>query len=252
MLRTIRDFHYARETVFPRPEFRSQLERQITDQLTGQRAPVRNGRASRWSMFARWWQFAAAAAAFVAVLVSTAWISPQARAQVGRIVCYIPGLGIRSCDTTGLVMAAPVSVTKGDQTLTIDDLLSSGGQTLVSLNVTVDPTVYDTLDKVGQLGPAVKLALTDSTGKQYGQVWAFNPYGADIRQLPTPKSTLVLHEVPFAPLDPSVRAVDIQVTGPAAVGTWVVHVSVEPPASRTVPVGRAGGSSATVQGITIT
>ncbi|MDE3076096.1 MAG: hypothetical protein KGJ86_11770, partial [Chloroflexota bacterium] len=127
------DLTYLGKTVSPSTAFRRHLESAISAQLSGNNIPARRAGARHWSFptFARWWRLPASALAVVTVLLSAAWFSPQARAQLGWLVCYVPGLGIQACDTTGLVMTVPVSVTRGGQTLTVTDLLSSGGQTLV-------------------------------------------------------------------------------------------------------------------------
>lgn len=177
----------------------------------------------------------------------TFWLSPDARAQVARLSCFVPGLGIRACEAPGLVMASPTSVSRDGATLTVKSLLSSGDETVVSLEIT---------GLQGPLGEQVfreiHISLQDTAASVIPP--APRPYsisGPAGNRSGAPPAPLVIGEETFGPLNPSARAVDVLVSGPEPIGSWQVRVPLQPVARAGLTQAQPGASSVTAQGITV-
>jgi hypothetical protein len=247
----------------PRVEFVAALEQQLIEQAASARAgrPDGNGavgitlpgiRPAPRRLRTRPLQ----AAVLVLALMGTAAglaAFPAVLAQVGRVACFVPNLGIQSCEAPGLVAVGPVSLSHDDATLTVKQVLSSNGETLVRLEIAGLPLAPDlrriALDEVA-------LALRDEQGREYSAHRRFQ-YGAPthinaVTGEPMPGSAQTFRaEWTFAGLDPSVRTVMLAVRGPAPIGEWAVDVAVVPAREAGLTFAAAGSSSASHHGITV-
>lgn len=191
-------------------------------------------------------RLASVASVIILIAATTLWVSPGARASVAQLACLVPGLGIRDCAAASLVAAEPVSITRDGATFTVLALLSSGGQTIVRVEVTGLPAPpTDAPSPVGQL----TLTLRDTDGQSYQRV----RYGGQgIIPRAAPDGTLgVSAESVFAALNPDTRAVEVELTAPTAVGDWRVRVPVAPVADAALPTAQEGGAGVTLHGVTV-
>lgn len=233
------------------------------------------GCADRTAM-AAWWQGRRpsgpplapllAALALVGVLATVAAM-PAVRAQLGRLVCYVPGVGVRSCEAPGLVAPGPVSVSRDSKTLTIHSLYSAEGQTHVRLEITGFPDLELTGDPAidrqrlqaddGNAGvlQETRIGLRDEEGREYSHLPIPVPMGfggptaipVGATRVPQPFTA----EAVFEPLRPEVRAAEIVIEAPEPIGSWSVRVPVVPAGRDGLPAARAGGAGVTLHGITV-
>ncbi len=239
----------------PTPQFAHALE----ERLRRTAAAPPTGRAvaapRRWPLPRAYVATRAVGAALVALLVlgGGLWASPSARAQFGRVVWLVPGLGLREADAPGLTMVAPVAVARDGLTLTVLALRSADGRTQVRLQIAGVPfTPPGAALPVGVL----RLTLRDETGRGYpttgngpaGQ--GIVPQGSATPGAPRATFTLGI-EQPFAPLDPGTRAVELRVDAPPPVGAWVVRVPVVPDAAGVLAAAGPGGAGVTIGGVTL-
>lgn len=190
-------------------------------------------RTSRWRRVAL-----AAVVLCIAGLGLLAVIPASARLQ--QVMCLIPGLGIRVCGEPGLAAAKPVSVSENGAQLTVVALLSSGGQTLLRIDIT------GLSSAVRQLAPGrLRITIRDSTGKEYAPQ---DGWATWVR--PEDPGTVSATAV-FMALDPRVRIVYVRVDEPSPVGVWSVGVPVVPTDPSRFPLAQGDSQGSTVQGITV-
>ena len=146
---------------------------------------------------ARWWREQTGRRTLAPLLVATALAGlvaalvalPAVRAQLQRAACYVPSVGIRSCDAPGLVAPGPVSLSRDGATLTITSLYSADRTTHVRLEITGLPeleltgdpaidvprlTADDTNNRVLQ---ATRISLRDADGREYAPLPIAVPMG---------------------------------------------------------------------------
>lgn len=180
------------------------------------------------------------------VLAGLFWTSATVRAQIAGLACSVPGVGIRACDTSGLVALQPASVSRNGITLTVLGLLSSHKETVVRLEFTGLPAITGPQDSAS-LVPRnrLQLAVREMNGRSY----------ALLHRGPSSESTAAprayKEEVTFSALDPRARAVDVRVDGPPALGSWAVHVPVVPLQHAALPVASGGNSGITLRGVNV-
>lgn len=280
LVATVRRLHSLDDVPSPEPQFADRLLHELTGRIeaptpqnadgavTGaakpeglrrQRPGIRRSRSAL-----------RAAVIVVAILGIGASLlaSPQVRAQVSRLACYVPDMGIRACDAPGLVALAPVSVSRGAATLTVTDLLSSGGVTTVRLEITGLPEPAGSaalgapIAVTSGSGPPaspppqpvpVRLTLRDASGKEYPLALRAFPSGANSSRFSAgPGSPRIFGiERDFAALEPGVRAVDLDLDAASPVGSWSVSVPVVPVQQAGLPAARAGSAAVTHHGITV-
>src|SRR2546428_13207026 len=78
-----------------------------------------------------------------------------------RLVYFVPSLGLRACGPTALVATGPVAASREGATLTVKNLLSTGGETTVQLEITGLPPTPSIPPQ------QVRMALRDERGKTY-------------------------------------------------------------------------------------
>lgn len=190
------------------------------------------------------WPVRLAGALLVLVVLGTAVLatSAQARAQILRVACYVPGLGIAACNTPGLVALQPAVLSANGVTLTVTQLLSSSGQTTLQLELSGDDAA---------LGKAVSKATVtfeDDQGRRYTPTGhlAFRWYSSDLQRGVTYRL-----DARFPALNPADRSVLVQVTAPAPVGALTVPVTLVPVAAAGLPTAQPGSASQTLRGVTV-
>lgn len=245
-VRILDDLRALSETESPREEFVHELELRLFEharpapQPSSVCAPAFIDRIGSWG---RSWLARVAILACILIGVCGGLVaSPQVRAQIAQLSCFVPGVGIRSCEASGLVAAGPVSVSRDGITLTVTNLLSSGGQTTVQLEVTGLP---GPLPPGGALTSWLRLSIQDATGRAYpgeGQFWSQVPSGASWT-----RST----EWKFAQLRAGTKLVDLQVTGDPPLGSWTVQVPLIPVQKAGLTPAQEGPAAVTHHGATV-
>lgn len=125
-----------------------------------------------------------------------------------RLLCFVPGRGIRACEPTALVATGRASVTRDGATLTIKNLLSAGGETTVQVEITGLPSTPSVSPQ------EVRLVLRDERGKTYPPapgVWSMG--GGSRAAAAGPQRFRA--EAVFVRLDDDVRIAEVVVDGPA-------------------------------------
>jgi hypothetical protein len=195
--------------------------------------PVFNTRAGRW---------AAGLCVFVA-LGAALWTSPAVRAEMHRLACFVPGLGIRTCEAPGYIAARPVSVSRDGATLTVKNVFSSDAETIVQVEITGLRSAMD-----GNVLGDMQLTLRDANGRDYTAGRQSQSIGG--KTTPGAPQTFTA-EASFAPLARGVQAVEVRVEGPAPIGAWDAQVSLVPVQGAGLPAAREGASTVTLHGITL-
>lgn len=210
------------------------------------------------------------------LMTSSVW------AQLGPLTCLVPQLGGQACGVGALVAAQPASVSRDGRTLTVTQLLSANGRTLLKLEISPQPDGGITLRSTpgsgsGPMSPVygggvpilvapgappvsrasavpstppvpVNITLEDSTDKVYPRVADLpQPVGVGSRFLAgvgTPR-VAVINEV-FAQLDPGVRSVTVRLSAPDPLGSWSVSVALA-----SLHTSGQEGLAVTHQGITL-
>ena len=192
---------------------------------------------------------------------------PGVRAQIERLACYVPGVGIRSCEAPGLVAPRPVAVTRGDKTLTIRSLYSADGKTHVRLEISGLPDLELTGDPAVDLPRmaaddtnnravlATRITLREADNHEYAHLPIAVPIGIGspqaIRVGATRVPQVFTAELFFAPLRPAVRTAVIAIDGPEPIGSWSARIPVVPAGADGLPAVRSGGRGVTHHGITV-
>lgn len=229
----------------PRPGFQGRLETRLVRQLPAI-SPWWRRPALLPALAAspRAWPVRLAGAMLVLVVLGAAVLvtSPQARAQILRVACYVPGLGIAACNTPGLVALQPATVSANGVTLTVTQLLSSAGQTTLQLEVSGDDAA------LRKAVSKATVALEDDQGQRYTPTGhlAFRWYSSDLQ-----RGLIYRLDVRFPALDPAVRSVQVQVTAPVPVGTLTAPVTLVPVATAGLPAAQPGSASQTLRGVTV-
>ncbi len=180
--------------------------------------------------------------------------SPRVRAGTDRLACLVPRLGIRGCDAQGLVAAGPVADSRGGATLRVTQILSSGGETIVRLEITGLPATFGNVsaqraDRARVRAEEVRLTLRDGTGRAYPPAFIRMMRLLDETSGRGAPFTFRAEWVAGA-LDPGARAVDVLVEGPAPVDAWQVRVPLVPLRDAALPT-REGGGEMTLHGVTV-
>jgi hypothetical protein len=194
----------------------------------------------------------AIALAFVVLALLGGNLRSSTAARAQEPACLVPGLGIRPCGEAGLIATGPVSVSRGAATITVQSLLSAGGETVVRIEIAGLPAAPRLLEGSAAL---TRLTLSDSRGGEYAGIRrnaSSTPIGFGPDGMPLPGATQAFHvEGSFAPLDAAVREAQIILQGPEPVGVWTVRVPVIPIAEAGLTQARPGDSSATIEDITV-
>jgi hypothetical protein len=227
------------------PAFRRRLEERIVAHAAARARPA--GRPGRGAGGA--WVRATAAAAVVLVAVAgAAWSVPAVRAEVARLACFVPGLGIRACGASALVMAGPVSVERDGLTLSVNQLLSAGGETVVQVEVRgLPPPAAE--PRPAPLRP--RFELRDERGRVYAQATRSGGFVTRRQDPPGGTRWVFQAEPSFGPLDPDVRAVELLLEAADPVGSWRVAVPLVPAPSAGLATAQPVTASATLHGLTV-
>lgn len=155
-------------------------------------------------------------------------------------VCLVPGFGILPADDPGLVALEPVSVTHEGVTLTITDLVSSGGETTVRVEIRGLPE--------DQGRPALAMVSTrDTDGKSTPPVGWRAMFGT-----PGPDGNRAQRiEAKCAALAPDARTAHLVIDGPPPLQSCSIAVPVVPVAAAGLPMGRPASSLVAHEGITV-
>ena len=167
------------------------------------------------------------------------WVTPPVQAKLTAVACVIPGLGIRACDSPGLIAPESVTAERGGTIVTVTTVLSAGGETTVRLTITGIPGIPNDRQTV--------IFLEDDRGRTYLLLRAAHGSSSSVN---APTQTYS-GEWTFAPLAPNVRTVHIRIDSPLPVGEWSVPVLVVPVAQAQLTSAQASTASMTVQGITV-
>ncbi len=206
----------------------------------------------------------AAASLVILVLVGTAvGTSPNVQAQVRRLMCLVPGLGMRLCDPGALTSDRGQVVDSRDGlTLTVLQVFSDGQRTTVHVRFSglvlpdgpdadQDQHVRDALPLVQAIRDA-PVDLTDDHGRPVPpRPSADQTHLSGFELMPVPPRLAATAAWSFAALDPGVRGVDMVYHGPPSVGTWVVHVPLGPAQAAQLPVASDVGPAVTDGGMTL-
>ncbi|MBI4494893.1 MAG: hypothetical protein HY690_19130, partial [Chloroflexi bacterium] len=189
-------------------------------------------------------QVTGVAAALLLVLAIGLWNSPGVRAQMDRLLCFVPGLGIRACEPTALAATGPVSASRDGATLTVKSLLSTGGEATVQMEITGLPSTPSVPPQ------QVRLALRDDRGKTYppaSRVWSMSAGGA----VAAGGSQTFRAEAIFVGLDADARTAEVVVDGPAPVGAWQVRVPLTLAQQAGLLAAREAQGAVSLHGITV-
>ena len=107
--------------------FRQTLEARVVAAATRRTVmphPSAKTRQARREIRARSARAAAVALVILGLGVGL-WAASPARARLQRVACYVPGLGIRSCNEPGLIAPQPVSISRDGITLAVTHVISS-------------------------------------------------------------------------------------------------------------------------------
>ncbi|HEY3078903.1 MAG TPA: hypothetical protein VGM69_03255 [Chloroflexota bacterium] len=233
-----RDLHALAAASGPRPGFLEALESRLLATPVGAPVPLR--RRIRRLLLAP----LAALLVLAVGLAAASAASPVVRAQVERLACFVPGLGIRPCDVPGLIARQPTSVARGGTILTVTHLLSAGGETNVRIEITGLPA------PPGGAGRDTRVRLRDPGGREYAARTGTHESGA-VREGETGGSTTFSADWTFEALDRSVRAADVLLEAPEPVGSWQVRVPLAPTADTGLTAAGEGGQSVTIGGVTL-
>jgi hypothetical protein len=202
----------------------------------------------------RGWATGAAAAVLVAATLTAAGVaaSPAVRAQVQRLACFVPGLGIRNCAGPGLVAPDPVTVLGETGRLTVESVLAAEGDTTVRIRL------YGIGFGVGpdpNNRPSVRVALRDTSGRAYPPLGRDRIEGSPAvlrgdRGWDPNAAPAYFGDVRFAPLHPDVREVEVTVHGLPS-GEMRALVAVAPAAAAAAETAHEPGAAATRHGITV-
>ena len=177
--------------------------------------------------------------------------SPEVQAQLSRLTYFVQGFGIRQSNAPDLVASGPVSITRGDATLTVDNVFSSGGRTAVQVEIRVQPgrsTLQSNPESIRAALGQTRLILRDAAGQVY------QPRGVTRGSAggsAAGGSQNISGEWTFDALRPEIRSAEVLVDSPAPFGNWKVQVPVIPVQQAGLPQAQEGGSSVKVHGITL-
>ncbi|MBI3974225.1 MAG: hypothetical protein HY332_23350 [Chloroflexi bacterium] len=167
--------------------------------------------------------------------------------------CFVPGLGIRAANGPGLIAPGPVSVTRDGATLTVTHLLSSGGETVVRVEIDGIPAArLDPEARRGMQPLPVTMSLNDGHGTVHrphpsmltGTMQTVSPPPSG----PRPR---IKTEWTLPALAAEARNVQITMEGPPPVDTWQVSVPIVPIAAAGLSIARSTTSATTLCGVTL-
>ena len=145
-----------------------------------------------------------------------------------RLLRFVPGLGIRACEPTGLVTTGPVTVSPDRATLTVKNLLSTGGGN-DRAGGDHGPTLgAECLAAAGAARPARRAGHNVSAGSAGAGMSAGGAVATGGPQT-------FRAEAVFVGLNPDVRVAELEVTGPDPFGVWQVRVPSRPSRKRACP-----------------
>ncbi|MGH2460058.1 MAG: hypothetical protein ACRDIY_14480 [Chloroflexota bacterium] len=249
-----------REATPIRPAFINELGERLHEQVLAPSVSSGRSRTSKhrpnllaWlPTWARSWSIRATAAALIALVVGFgAATSPVVGEQIHQIACFVPNLGIRNCGTPGLVATQPVSVSHGGKILTVQAVLSGGGETIVRFEMSgfADQSSVAAHDAAMNAVRQVHVTLQDDQGRK---LTLLDQLGDSLIGIPRiPGSAQYFFDERFGPLDSSVRSVLISVDGPPSIGRWTIRVPVSTVSQTGLSLAKGGGDSLSLHGVTV-